>query len=113
MLPISELGNLFSPAIIPEDPPNPLKAEIALLAAVLCRLIMDATGNTGEEDGGYIIQKEALETLHNDESTTPFSFMWICEQLDLNPQIIRYFVLKQTKPLYFKHIGKRNKKKAA
>jgi len=58
--------------------------EKKLLCAVIERACMDATGRGGRKR--FII--DAQEWI-NSQSNHPFSYIWICEQLQINPSIIR------------------------
>ena len=90
-----------------ETPP-----ENKLLAAILVRLIQDATGNTstGSKNHDERAYQDAVTCLWLDEPEDPFSYLWICNQLDLDPKVIRNFVRAQKTPLYLNKATGRKKK---
>ncbi len=59
-------------------------AERRLLCAVIEQAYVDATGQGGRK----AIMREAIEWL-NSERNDPFSYLWTCEQLQIDPSVIR------------------------
>jgi len=69
---------------------NP-KGTLALLIAVLRRAIMDylfGKNNFSKKDQESV-KLDAAEWIFLETSTEPFSFLWICQELDLDPEGIR------------------------
>jgi hypothetical protein len=76
-----------TPVDIEETKHNP---ERQLLAEVLLGAIRDILNNTTDSEAQKI-RREALEWF-NKSSIKPFSFVWICQSLDLEPKTIRRVV---------------------
>ena len=73
-----------------EDPNSPMAGvpERALLAAVLERAILDATGNVTGHDDKSDARRDATNWLSNwteADTETRFTFPWICQHLDVCP----------------------------
>ena len=79
------------------DPYDPLRPERELLKHILVRAIKDATGNVGNSDAHVILQ--ARRWLRSN-SKRPFSYLWICAQLDRDAHVIRNFVRDQVEPVF-------------
>jgi len=78
-----------------EDPIDLSQPEKRLLRGILIRAIQDATGNiaiAGERAAD--VEQEAYAWILSNErqEDTHFSFLWLCEWLDLSPKLIRKFV---------------------
>jgi hypothetical protein len=74
-----EGGSVFD---IPNHTGTP---ERRLLTAILERAILDYVGNDSQE------VKEAEEwlfTVMSEHNADPFSFLWVCRELDLSPEFI-------------------------
>lgn len=73
-------------------PADPNAQHKKLLAAVLERAITDGLGNPGRADNPERDIEGAYAWLVHEklsEKPTPFSFQWVCEALDLNPEALR------------------------
>ncbi len=65
--------------------------EIALLVAVIERALRDVVGDGVLEQEKEKVGGEALRWFFND-SKEPFSFEWVCEQLDWSADAIRAWI---------------------
>jgi hypothetical protein len=77
-----------------DDPTNKLFAvpELACLAAILERALLDASGNIPGDWPGSDTQREARRWLFcwcDSDRKTPFTFPWVCEHLSLCPLRVR------------------------
>lgn len=72
--------------------PTPSIPEKNLLAAVLGRAILDATGTVDLQARKGAHMWLRLDREFSDKFE-PFSFRWICFYLDLDPRIIKKYVL--------------------
>lgn len=84
--------------LIPEEE-DPIHAEKSLLASVLERAIADAmrvVGKIGASETPQAVSREALKWIMRKQKTKlePFSFEWICENLNLEPKALRKAVLR-------------------
>jgi len=86
----SKLGNLdcldVDPALI-----FPGSVDRALLAAVLSRAINDAIADPKNADAmcSQVHRREAEQWLFESVEITPFSFLWLCDNLDLDAHAIQ------------------------
>lgn len=85
---IQTLNNQASPMTTPIQ-------EMALLLAILERSIRDYLAIFEDKKyGQHAMMLEAKEWLFNDESLEPWSYHWICQHLDIDPQMVRIRVEK-------------------
>lgn len=75
---------------------QPVKSERALVAAVLCRAMMDLLNTYTREDrtsvGGtkpWLRRIEAAQWVAQNQPDEPFSFRWCCDVLGIEPASIR------------------------
>lgn len=83
--------------------------ERSLLAAILARAILDATGNLqigGEKSNGHKWESKRWIAKNTNR---PFTFIWICHSLNLEPQKIRHFIEQNKTPLLRSYRVKRYK----
>ncbi len=83
---VADYGLVCSIFCEPEPPP-----EKQLLAAMLQRAITDLT--LPRFDVLDIWRQDAILWIH-DLSDAPFSYIWLCEQLDLDPKVLLVKVKK-------------------
>lgn len=92
------------------DDGPPLPIEHRLLAAILNRAMLDATGNhniRGDCRCPKLITTDALEWL-NDDSNSTFSAHWICDQLNLSIEDVRHQLsLVRSRKIKFFRRGKK------
>jgi len=77
------------------EPPELCRQERRLLRAILMRAILDASGNSYGNEAGQQTSRNARAWIREDsDPEQPFSYIWICDQLDLNPQVLRDLVIQ-------------------
>lgn len=71
-------------------------SEKKLLVALLCRAVIDITDpdtSCFDDKGGWLA--DAYRWISADESN-PFTFKWVCEHLELDPDRLRNHLLKRS-----------------
>lgn len=65
--------------------------EINLIAAVITRALVDASGNTVIGGDRYEIEQRNARIWLNSNVIAPYSFIWCCEALNIAPHKIRAY----------------------
>lgn len=84
----SAIGSFYTPSIPePITPFNPIQPERNLIASILSRAIEDAHGYAKADPH---TRREAKQWLRSKLcKNTPFSFLWCCSILELDPEKLR------------------------